>query len=206
MSAWPRGANEDVFGESQALDPDLRKLSAEHRGELETWKYQNVFYKEPSPKSWIDVEESYYRAAHIMIEGVTKDFLNEDVEGIAGIYLFRHYLEVALKHLILAGRWIAKDGSNASNIEKVGNIHFLKELWKIALADVKPKLGAEWKGLDTKFVAKCVEEFDGVDPGSFTFRYNGEGAENYRIHFAWLFMAIEHVREVLRTARIYLEY
>jgi hypothetical protein len=205
-AAWPRDGNEDIFGDSGAINPGLRKLVTEHRGERETWKYQNVFYRETSPKAWIDVEESYYRAAHIMIEGVAKDFLNEDIEGIAGIYLFRHYLEVALKHLIIAGRWIKQDGNNAESIEKIGKIHPLTNLWKLALADAKPKLGADWKGLDTKFVAKCVEEFDGVDPGSFTFRYNEEGAENYRINFGWLFMAMEHVREVLRTARMYLEY
>ena len=61
--------------------------------------------RSPIPKSWIDIAESFYRASLILVEGVAADRLNEDTEGIAAAFLFRHYLELSLKNIILAGRF-----------------------------------------------------------------------------------------------------
>jgi hypothetical protein len=80
---------------------------------FQKWEYDKIFYSESHPKSWLDIAESFYRASLHLVEGVAEDRLNEDTEGIAAAFLFRHYLELSLKNIILAGRFLTKEGHNA---------------------------------------------------------------------------------------------
>jgi hypothetical protein len=57
---------------------------------FEKWDYDKIFYAESSPKSWLDIGESFYTASLHLIEGVADDRLSEDTEGIAAAFLFRH--------------------------------------------------------------------------------------------------------------------
>ncbi len=132
--------------------------------------------------------------------------MNEDTEGIAAAFLFRHYLELSLKNIILAGRFLTKDGQNARQ-EDVAPAwgHKLSELWKLVLSDAKLKMDADhWDNYDTEFVEKCIAEFDGIDPRGMAFRYAGEGAEKLHVHFQWLHAIMEHVYQVLEGIRVYL--
>lgn len=148
---------------------------------FEKWEYKHVFFEETeNPKTWIRHSESFYRAAHILIKGVAERRMNEDEEGIAGLFLFRHYLELALKRIVVSGKWLTVGGNNAalSEVPRVGNIHQLAELWGLVLSNAKPKIPEEvWNNYDIGFVEQCITEFNGVDRKSFTFRYPGQGAE-----------------------------
>jgi len=123
------------------------------------------------------------------------------------IYLFRHYLELALKHIIVAGRWLTKEGENAprEDVAEVERIHVLRELWQLVLRDAKPKIPEEdWKNYDISFIERCIAEFDAVDPKGFAFRYAGHGVERLRVHFVWLSAIMQHVYEVLEGIHTYL--
>jgi hypothetical protein len=97
--------------------------------------------------------------------------LKEDVEGTAAIFLFRHYLELMLKRIVLAGRLLISENEIAikDEIQKVANIHDLGTLWKWVLADAKPKF-KEWDNYDIASVDQCVMEFDRADKKGFAFR------------------------------------
>jgi len=197
----------DEVGSAQA---DGNPTPAPEFGEytaFQEWKYDRVFYEEEHPKSWLDLGESFYRSARILIEAAAKGEVNQDVEGIAAIFLFRHYLELALKHIIVAGRWLTKEGQNApgEEVAEVERIHVLGELWGLVLRDAKPKIREEdWKNYDTGFVERCIVEFDTVDPKGFAFRYAGQGVERLRVHFEWLGAIMEHVYQVLEGIHTYL--
>ncbi|HWW15185.1 MAG TPA: hypothetical protein VN310_11035 [Candidatus Dormibacteraeota bacterium] len=173
---------------------------------FQKWEYDKVFYAESSPKSWLDIGESFYRASLLLVEGVAENRLSEDTEGIAAAFLFRHYLELSLKSIILAGRFLSKDGQNAPSEEAVPAWgHKLGELWKLVLRDAKPKMQAgDWDNLDAEFVEKCIGEFEMIDPHGLAFRYADEGAESLRVHFQWLYAIMEHVHQVLEGIRVYL--
>lgn len=172
---------------------------------FQKWEYDKIFYAESHPKSWLDIAESFYRASLHLIEGVAEERLNEDIEGIAAAFLFRHYLELSLKNIILAGRFLTKEGQNAPPENAVPAWgHNLSTLWKLVLVDAKPKMEADWSSYDTEFVEKCIAEFDAVDPKGMAFRYTGEGAESVRLHFGWLHAVMEHLYQVLEGIRVYL--
>jgi hypothetical protein len=118
---------------------------------------------------------------------VAEDRLNEDTESIAAAFLFRHYLELSLKNIILAGRFLTKEGHNAPRENAVPAWgHNLSELWKLVLSDAKPKMEADWGNHDIEFAEKCIAEFDAIDPKGMAFRYTGEGAASLSVHFGWL--------------------
>lgn len=173
---------------------------------FQKWEYDKVFYAESHPKSWLDIGESFYQASLVLVEGVAGDRLNEDTEGIAAAFLFRHYLELSLKSIILAGRFLTQDGQNAprNNVIPAWG-HKLSELWKLVLSDAKPEMHAgDWDNFDSEFVERCIAEFDGIDPHGMAFRYAGEGAESLHVHFHWLYAIMEHVHQVLEGIRVYL--
>ena len=61
--------------------------------------------------------------------------MREDIEGVAAVYLFRHFLELALKGIILVGRHLKKERNltDRDEVEKVANIHDLATLWESVL-------------------------------------------------------------------------
>lgn len=176
---------------------------------FEKWEYKRVFIEETENlKPWIRHSESFYRAAYILIKEVAEGRMNEDEEGIAGLFLFRHYLELALKRIVVSGKWLTVGGNNAelSEAPRVGNIHQLDELWKLVLSNAKPKLPEEvWKNYDIGFVEQCITEFNGVDHKSFTFRYAGQGADRLYVYFTSLYAMMDHVYQVLEGIRVCLQ-
>ncbi len=75
------------------MDEDVPKTDTESLlGDytaFQKWEYDKIFYEESSPKSWLDIGESFYRASLLLVKGVAEDDLNEDTEGIAGALVSR---------------------------------------------------------------------------------------------------------------------
>ena len=46
-----------------------------------------------------------FESAKHILEAVVRDKLHPRIEGVAGVFLFRHYLELALKFIIFHARW-----------------------------------------------------------------------------------------------------
>jgi len=167
---------------------------------FEFWEYRQLLYPQEHPQSWIDLAESFYHAAEVIVDGVVEGKLFEDIHGVAGIFAFRHFLELSLKGIVGSGRWLVEPHVNATPIDfkAVQNEHNLRVLWNWVLRDARPKLESQyWENFDTPFVEKCIAEFDNADAKSFAWRYPRQGSERYRYDFAAIRHAMRHVRLVL---------
>jgi hypothetical protein len=167
---------------------------------LEKWPYKPVFFKTENTRTWLGVREGFYEASRELVEGLAAGKYSEDLEGVAAVYLFRHYLELSLKRIILEGRWLESSDKNArpEDVKKLGNEHNLEVLWQMVVTDAMPKFAtSEWKDFDVQFARKCVNEFHKADPHGVAFRYGGCGAENYLVNFQQLAANIAHVHQVL---------
>lgn len=121
--------------------------------------------------------------------------------------MFRHYLELALKKIIMRGRFLVNHDKNAAweDVKEVRRKHELADLWQLVLAESQPKIDAgTWKSYDISFVEKCIAEFHGRDEKSFAFRYPRQGSERYEYDFAYFRLAMEHVYQVLENITTYL--
>ena|SRR6266853_973801 len=174
---------------------------------FEHWEYKPIIYKSEHKQSWRSMTESFYRASEFLVKAVVGREANEDIEGVAAVFLFRHYLELVLKGIVLHGRWIKPTGENATRdeVQKVKNIHELTLLWQWVLEDAKPKIDPEhWENYDTGFVEHCVAEFDAVHQKGFAFRYSGLGGEFCLFDFPTLLKQMEHIQQVLGGIETYL--
>jgi hypothetical protein len=174
---------------------------------FEHWDYKPFIYVHEQPKSWISFKESFYRASEIIIGNLAQDRGFPEIEGIAAVFLFRHYLELALKSIILNGRWLVTPDQNATRdrVQAVRNTHDLMELWRMVLADGKPKIAqGVWDSYDIPFVENCIAEFHARDQKGFAFRYPRQGGEKYDFDFGYFRAAVEHVRQVLENMDTYL--
>ncbi len=172
----------------------------------EKWLYEPIFYPKTYVMSLQDHAESFYAASLKLIHGVAKGELDEDTEGIAALFLARHFLELALKSVLAAGRSLTVGGRYNDDAPKpIERIHPLQQLWKLILRDAKPKFHPlEWNFYDFEYVEKCILEFDTVDPYGFAFRYYGAGAEEMQADFVRLEKSLTHIRSVLETMRVHL--
>jgi hypothetical protein len=157
------------------------------------WEYKRFIYVDKQPKPWISFKESFYRASEVIVENLAKGRGFPDLEGVAAVFLFRHYLELALKTLVMRGRFLERADKNAAieNVKKVKRIHDLAELWELVLKEAKPKIDPkDWDSYDTVFVEKCIAEFHERDEKGFALRYHGEGGEHFDYDFAYMETAI----------------
>jgi len=171
------------------------------------WEYRPFISVLNDEKAWIDYTESFYRASELLFQGLAEGRGFPDIEGIAAMFLFRHFLELMLKRLVVRGRFLISPSQNArrEDVEQVANIHDLKALWNLVLRDAKPKIDQEtWESYDIPFIERCVLEFDERDRKGFAFRYPRQGGERYGYDFAWLVLASEHVQQVLDNMLTYL--
>jgi hypothetical protein len=164
---------------------------------FEKWEYRPVLFKSDNSRTWIGVREGYYEASLGLIQALAKGKLSEDLEAIAAVFLFRHYLELSLKRIIIEGRWLKSADKNArrGEVEALKPEHRLRVLWEMMVTDAKPKINA-WKRLDIDFVKKCVDEFDSADMQGVSFGYDGAGAEHYLVSFLQLAENMVHVHQV----------
>ncbi len=156
-------------------------------------------------------DQAYYEAAEYIVTGVCKGDLNPYVHGAAGVFLFRHSVELALESVQFYSRWLDRS-KNAAN--------------RLVQEDSRPELalgtdqsgsaaklgGDTWDGFDTGFIEKLVKDLHKADPGSYGFRFNGEtfGVEpkgindEVSIDFEALRAEMKHVYNVLHSMQVYL--
>jgi hypothetical protein len=157
-----------------------------------------LFIKTDSAPTYRDLIDGYFRSSEILVKGVVAGEFSAWSEGITATFLFRHYLELSLKSLILMGRFIKNDGTNAEwhEVEQVKWMHKLDDLWKTVIEDVKPKIEYTWNECDIDFVERCVFEFNKADPKSFAYRYDSEEKQQYEMDFKQLLFVMDHVHEM----------
>lgn len=199
------------MSDDRAATPEEQAVLDRIDGYRRKQPYNQVFQQPPGTwKVEADWEGAYYHASEKLIRGVVEGPYVRGLEGVAGVFLFRHYLELALKYIVLHARWLKDPETNASpkDVKKVNKTHSLKELWGMVKAEALPTIGkAERKSWDIGFVEKCVLDFHGVDPHPGTrFRYKeANSTEGYLwINFEQFLENMPHVREVLWMVDSYL--
>lgn len=181
---------------------------------------------EPKPPFKLEANwaEAYFDSARRLIQSVAKRDGTPGIEGVAGLYLFRHYLELGLKFLIFHSRWLENAEKIAAReaIENVKNTHSLGQLWQMAERECRGRIIPEqvWQSHDIPFLADCLAEFDAIDPNGETFRYHGKvfGVEkdpeklaqaaativhDSFIDFEQLAASMDHVFDVLNSLDVY---
>jgi hypothetical protein len=98
--------------------------------------------------------------------------------SVAALYLFRHYLELALKSIVYCLRRLDETGQNLPEFEDrrpVETRHPLAQFWNEIKNDCPSKVGGTvWGAWDIAIVDECVAAFDSVDPYGERFRYSNE--------------------------------
>lgn len=180
--------------------------------------YRAVFGKpEGDWKIEANWEDAYYGAAFAIVSGVVERRYPRGVEGVTGLYLFRHYLELAMKYIVLHARWLKdpKTNARAEEVQAVKKTHSLGRLWAWVKEEAGPKIEDQyWREWDIEFLDACIAEWDGIDPDpGERFRYHGKsfggpgpaGEQGYLwIDFDRLLENMPHVREVLGMIDVYL--
>lgn len=186
-------------------------MSAEQAGEQEPfadytafqmWDYKPLVHVLERKKPWISYKESFYRASELINDDLAHGHGFPEIEGIAAVFLFRHYLELVLKKIVVEGRRLIRPDQNAAweDVKEAAKIHKLDDLWKLVLADAKPKIEAHiWDSYDIPFVEKCIAEFHERDERGFAFRYPQQGGEQYDYDFRYFRAAMDHVNHVLEN-------
>ena len=185
-------------------------------------RYYQIFYAPKEPwRVWTNWAEGFFESAKLIIEGVVEGRLMQGVEGVTGVFLFRHFMELQMKYIVFHSRWLKDAQTNAQHdeIEDVKKTHSLRALWELIKKECPAKLGQEaWDSFDIDFVEKCVAEFEALDPNGEKFRYHGDKfgvdkrpagervpvLDHLGIDFKALLYAIQHVRDVLDAIDVYL--
>ena len=194
--------------------------------ELAPWtvkrEYVPIFHV--TAESWrVDAnwDEGYFLAAKLIVGKVVDlQFQPEHrpmpkMEGIVGVYLFRHYIELALKHILFHSRWLKAQSTNArwNEVKDVVRTHSLQKLWNTITTERVGKIPDDtWNSHDIAFVDACIAEFEQVDPAGETFRYHGSKfgviqppavTGELVILFDALLAQMQHVRDVLGSLDAY---
>lgn len=165
---WPNGADfapEFLYDNTHTLFGATKKLA-----------YKKTFYLPPSGNWEVagSLSDIFFTTSRTLIEGVVYGDYREGVEGIAATYLFRHYLEIRLKHALLHARWLKTSSKNeeAELVEPIRKIHYIDQLWAELVEACKTRIPSEtWSNWDVGFVSEVIQEFHAIDPQGDSLRY-----------------------------------
>ncbi len=178
--------------------------------------FEQIFYNEDGhiPQGLID---DYYAAARTIAERIVNGQTRGEEEGIAALFLFRHYLELALKSGIYHLGWLVSKDKNVPQEERADwlETHDLARLWHTVGVQFPSKMGTDsFNSFDVHFVEKCVAEFHRVDSSGQRLRYFSERKDRNQslvrdrlktLAASWpaLRIAIEHTHAVLEDMDTY---
>jgi hypothetical protein len=117
------------------------------------------------PGTWDAYAQGYKMAADNLVQHVTASHDSQDYLVNPITFLYRHYLELRLKELLLASSLLQRDDSG------IQEEHGLTALWD----KLRPKLETVLPGFttdgDLEAIQDRLKEFCEKDPGSYAFRY-----------------------------------
>lgn len=89
--------------------------------------------------SWRD---AYFHASKEIIQGVVDGRLMPAIQGVAGVFMFRHYMELAMKYTVFHARWLASADKNAAwgDVKDLHRNHSLMAWWNDLKGETKGKI------------------------------------------------------------------
>ena len=183
-------------------------------------EYRRAFYIPPHGDWKVDASfvDGYFSSAKLLLQDIIDGKLLE-AQGMAAVFLCRHYLELAIKYTLFHSRWLRSESTNATNdeIAAVHTDHSLHSLWDTLTGELKSRLPETSKvGFDLDFVGRFVAEFQQVDKYGCRFRYPTKRIavaravqpatlpESLGIDYPALLLALEHTQRVLSDLDAYL--
>jgi hypothetical protein len=133
----------------------------DHYTAFQMWDYRQLIYVGEHKKPWIIFRESFFRVSEIIVKNLAAGRGFEDIEGPAAVFLFRHYLELALKALVMRGRFLERLDKNAALDSERGKTYSQprgagNSCWLMR----SPKsIPGDWGNYDIGFIEKCIAEF-----------------------------------------------
>jgi hypothetical protein len=125
---------------------------------------QNEAFEVPTgPDTWSRLADSYKEAADRLVE-ITKDSFTYAMHGPPVLFMYRHYIELRLKSLLLDA------GELLDEPQDVPPLHYIRTLWQRVrklLLRISPESDGAW----FKRADQVIHDFDSLDPTSFAFRY-----------------------------------
>lgn len=125
--------------------------------------------------------EGYREAADKLVHDVVDSGTNQDILVFPISFLYRHYIELQLKHIIRESRIFLEEGASFPEH------HRIDDLWNTANSLMARIITVHDKSIndyitkvDIQAIKTIITEFARVDPESFSFRYpkDKKGARN----------------------------
>ncbi len=177
----------------------------------EKWEYRSPFTNRDGA---IDAcpGDDFYAAAIAIAERLFNGDTRAEVESLAALFLFRHYLELRLKQIVCGARALSNGEKNVPRDQvkwPEDHRHDIHKLWNEAKASVPHKLrGCSWKDWDHAFLEKCIDDFHALDPSGEYFRYGWEKKpivrdSLVRVYVDWgeLLRVMRHTHDVAEGIR-----
>jgi hypothetical protein len=154
------GETDNLFAEIELPVPQKAVQLFDSR---EDWHLNTSRNYIPSGWQWDWYADGYKTAADLLVEHVDKTSSDQDILLYPVVFLYRHYVELRLKELLLL--------SSSYLDEPVAGVppkHDLLELWRA----VRPKLERVWPEAEYHDdVGDILRQFCEIDAGSCAFRY-----------------------------------
>ena len=115
------------------------------------------------PDAWAQLTNSYKEAADRLVS-VTSDSFSYAMHGAPIMFMYRHYIELRLKSLLLDA------GELLDEPQDIPAQHYIRTLWqrvRSLLLKISPGSDGDW----FTRADQVINEFDRLDPTSFAFRY-----------------------------------
>lgn len=144
-------------------DPDWPRLGEKLFTDRER-DWQNNVCLHLEPIAWYGYVEGYRRGAHTLLERVVEHQQDHDTLVHPIVFLYRQYLELRMKEIILLGRELRSDQHG------VPHIHRLPELWR-ECRSIIVSVWPEGPAALLRVVEERINELAQVDPESMAFRY-----------------------------------
>lgn len=136
--------------------------------------------------SWTIYAHGYLEAARILVAHVGETKMWQDTLVYPIVFLFRQYVELTLKHLIVT------TGELVNSEQSPGDKHPLGPLWH-RLAPLQTEMEARMSQVvlnhaEREEVGRILGEFDALDVASYAFRYpvDNKGAPSLPTHLRHL--------------------
>jgi hypothetical protein len=176
------------------------------------------FFQNPKGEFWV-YAEAYHRAAKHLLQGIVTHDLPYILDACPVVFLYRHALELHIKHMILRGnRLLRLQGNPPASGNEILSEHRLTAL----LVPVEKILDcmewwkeSEFEHENIKSFADCktiIESVNEIDARSYAFRYpvDTEGSASVDERFSFdvhRFAAlVDPVIEILSTAGFALDF
>ena len=132
---------------------------------------------------WSSLEQfglNYKDAADVIIDAAIAGAKSVDNLIYPAVFLYRHYLELTLKDIILRLRYIVEGGDGYPRT------HNMNKLWPEAKRLIKKNFNSE-APIELKILDSCFKEFNEHDRNSVAFRYPNDKSESQNLN------AISHI-------------